>query len=263
MADTTLLTGGIEKSSGPNAILKALQKGWKTALFMEALRNLNWSRGYCWYCEMDGVPNPFQRGGVLGLPARNINFDFANAGDTFTWSTPTVQLSAPQNAGSLGKIQLQLYDDEQGTLRQFFERWYNQVCNVYQGVLPLDEACKQITIYYQKSTRRNIKRVYYDIDHSLGGTFVNSVFTKSGTRLVRKQTEGLDFLVYPSGTIPQNLTSDQNGLIELQVDLQVAYFINQDFGNPNVNNGVKTVLDEVIGNVTEGSSWLDKLADYI
>ena len=41
---------------------------------MEAMRNLAWSRGYLWYVELDGVPNPFQRGGVLGLPCKSITF---------------------------------------------------------------------------------------------------------------------------------------------------------------------------------------------
>ena len=51
-----------------------LNKVVKNALFLEALRNLNWSRGYSWYVELDGVPNPFQRGGVIGLPVTDINF---------------------------------------------------------------------------------------------------------------------------------------------------------------------------------------------
>ena len=51
-----------------------LKNAIKTSLFMEALRNLNWSRSYLYYCELDGVPAPFHRGGVLGLPCTNISY---------------------------------------------------------------------------------------------------------------------------------------------------------------------------------------------
>ena len=252
-----------------SSVWNSIKNGWRTALFMEAMRNLAWSRGYLWYVELDGVPNPFQRGGVLGLPCKSINFTLAE-GKPYTWSAGINELSVPQNAGGAKQIQLTLVDDEQGTLRQFFERWYNMVYNPYYGVLPVTESCKQLSIYFQKCSRRNVKRVYYDIDTSINNLFGKGLnlgnvvkgFAKELTG-EHKSTDSMDFLVYPTGTVQYNLQTDANSLIEFTVTLEIAYFVNQDFGNPNVNNGVKTIFDTQIGGITDGSSWLDKIADYI
>lgn len=281
--ETTLLTGGIEKNVfknplniSPSSIWNLVKNGWKTALFMEAMRNLAWSRGYLWYVELDGVPNPFQRGGVLGLPCKSITFSYANSTKSFSWEAGINSLNVPQGGRALGKINLQLVDDEQGTLRQFFERWYNMVYNPYYGVLPVTEACKQISIYFQKCSRRNIKRVYYDIDVSINSLFgkgvnlgqavkdlASSKLGLGGTEGIQKSTDSIDFLVYPSDDFTITLNTDANDLIGFNVNLQIAYFVNQDFGNPNVNNGVKTIFDTQIGGITDGSSWLDRIADYI
>lgn len=242
----------------PNSILSSLNSAWKTVLFMEALRNLNWSRGYCWYVELDGVPNPFQRGGVLGLPCTSVSFTLAQ-GNSFGFTAGISQLQVPQNISTIQQIQLNILDDEQGTIRQFFERWYNQVYNPYYGVLPVTEACKQISIYLQKSTRRNVKRVYYDIDKTLSST----LFANGTSGKMAKETDSIDFLVYPSQTLQVQLDSNRNDLISYSISLDIAYFVNQDFGNPNVNSGVKTLFDNAIGDVTNGNSWLDKIGDYI
>jgi hypothetical protein len=260
-----LLEGGISQNGyeqtiqkAQNPLLDSLNSAWKTVLFMEALRNLNWSRGYCWYVELDGVPNPFQRGGVLGLPCTSVSFTLAQ-GSSFGFNAGISQLRVPQNISTIQQIQLTVLDDEQGTIRQFFERWYNQVYNPYYGVLPVTEACKQISIYLQKSTRRNVKRVYFDIDTALNKTlFANAIDGK-----LSKSTDSMDFLVYPTETFQIQLDSTRNDLISYTISLDVAYFVNQDFGNPNVNNGVKTLLDTAIGGVSNGSSWLDKIGDYI
>lgn len=108
------------KSISPGTVWTAVKNGWKTALFMEAMRNLAWSRGYLWYVELDGVPNPFQRGGVLGLPCKSITFTMAE-GNSYKWNAGINELGVPQNAGGVKQIQLTLVDDEQGTLRQFLK----------------------------------------------------------------------------------------------------------------------------------------------
>ena len=262
MASNLTLTGGVSKFAFPDGstigkkLLNSLNSALKATLFIEALRNLNWSRGYCWYVEMDGVPNPFQRGGVLGLPVTDVTFTLAE-GRPFTWTHGVNQFSVPQGIQTTTQIQLSLMDDEQGTLRQFFERWYNQVYNPYYGVLPVTEACKQISIYFKKSTRRNVKRVYYNLDTPFLSLFGNGV----GRSM--KESDSMDFLVYPTNTFQMNLSTTTNDLIKFSVTLEVALFINQDFGIPGQNNGVKTLFNQVIGKVSNGDSWLDKIADYI
>ena len=256
-------TGGSLKSN----ILHSLNGALKTALFMESLRNLNWSRGYCWYVELDGVPSPFQRGGVLGLPAKSVSFSLAT-GEPFTISQFMTDLKVPQRVGAMDVINLDVYDDEQGTLRTFFERWYNQVYNPYKGVLPAEEACKQITIYFQKTTRRNVKRVYYDIDQNINGVMSRGLTVKNIINTVRdggighNTTEGYDFLVFPTESLRLQLSSEQSDIISFPVQLQIAQYINQDFGNPTSRDSVLSALgyDTV---TTNANSWLDKLADYI
>lgn len=234
----------------------------KSALFLETLRNINWSRGYCWYCEMDGVPNPFQRGGVLGLPVRNITFKIAE-GTPYSFATSSVEtLEVPRTMGNLGIVTLDMFDDEQQTLARFFERWYNQVYNPYNGVLPVTEAVKQITIYKQKSTRRNVKRAYYNIDNN--SSYLEKAFNwlvKGGS--TRRETEGYDFLVFPAGPLQFNWGTDQNELNTLSVSLTIAHFCNQDFGNPTISNGYMDALGKVTSELREKNKWLDKLANFI
>jgi len=270
----TTLTGAVNLDSViPNttghgfpisSFWSAIKKGWRTALFMEALRNLAWSRGYLWYAELDGVPNPFQRGGVLGLPCKSISINPLVEGESLDIPSSTITMRVPKGCGSLGTIQLSLLDDEQGTLYSFFERWYNEVYNPYYGVLPVTEACKQLSLYRQKASRRNVKRVYYDIDNTVNNV-LNTILPKGYENMAKmpKSTDAYEFLVYPSQNMSFNWQTDANDLMTLEVNLQIAYFINQDFGNPCVNNGQKTIFDVAIGTITDGASWLDKIADYI
>ena len=74
---------------------------------------------------------------------------------------------------------------------------------------------------------------------------------------------GFDFLVYPTSTYQLSLNAEGSNFITFTMTLQVAACVNQDFGNPNINSGVKTVFDQIVGQETDGSSWLDKIADYI
>lgn len=271
--ENTTLIGGVNKSGFKMPKLKVpsmIKSAWKTALFMEALRNLNWSRGYGWYVELDGVPNPFHRGGVLGLPCKDIQFDLAQ-GSTFSWESGVNKFEVPQNIGETNSVRLTVFDDEQGTLRQFFERWYNEVYNPYLGVLPVTESCKMLSFYLQKSTRRNVKRVYYDIDQTLS-SINNSMEKQIRTKISEKMNQAvfnkriddsINFLVFPKNSVSMNYQTNDNELVSFSVDLSVALFCNQDFGNPTVNSGVKTINDTVIGGETTGDSWLDKIADYI
>lgn len=275
--ETTMLTGGISVDAIPQTsaptnrtninlpslgpLWQSLNNALKTGLFMEALRNLNWSREYCFYCELDGVPSPFHRGGVLGLPCESVSFGLGE-GKTYNWSAGINELLVPQSIGSLPPITLELLDDEQGTIQQFFERWYNQVYNPYYGVLPVTEACKQLTIYRQKGTRRNVKRIYYNLDEAQAGNSIIDYF-KKGLQAVPRSTEGMDFLVFPSDSFQTTLNSSNSGLVKFRVTLQIAYFANQDFGDPTKHNGINSLLGYTFGNISDGTGWLDKIADYL
>jgi hypothetical protein len=265
----TMLASGIDKKTYTphmaDDVKNAIGNMIKPALFLETLRNINWSRGYCWYCEMDGVPAPFHRGGVLGLPVKNISFKIAE-GTTYPFDTSSVaQLHVPRTMGELGIVTIDMFDDEQQTLARFFERWYNQIYNPYKGVLPVTEACKAITIYKQKSTRRNVKRAYYNIDNNSmkGIDSLGAAFTWLTKGKVKRETEGFDFLVFPYGPLQFNWGTDQNDLNTLSVSLQIVHIMNQDFGDPCVSNGFTSILGNTSGNLHQGLGWLDRLADFI
>lgn len=236
----------------------------KTALFMESLRNLNWSRGYNWYAELDGVPNPFQRGGALGLPIKDINFKISE-GTMYGFNSSSVEtLNVPRAMGELGMVTMSLFDDEQQTLARFFERWYNQIYNPYKGVLPVTEACKQMTIYKQKSTRRNVKRVYYNIDNNISN-LIGGGFDYISKGKVSRTTEGYDFLVFPQGPLQYAWGTDANELNSLQIQFQIVHFCNQDFGNPLDNTNITHAFGNTSGIIhgLGGRNWLDKLSNFI
>ena len=261
-------------------IVKSLKNAVKTGLFMEAMRNLNWSRGYLWYVELDGVPSPFQRGGVLGLPCTSVTYDVTSQASSKDIQNTGMKFNVPTGFGGYGTINLTMYDDEQGTLRQFFERWHNQIYNPFYGAIPITEAVKQLSIFHQKSTRRNVKRVWYDMDKSMTmpsntnpnvvsskefkwGNVINDIkaFGKSGNGN-EKVYDSTDFLVYPSGNINVQLNNSGSELITITVTLQVAQAVTQDFGNPLLHTGAQTLFNKVIG-ISDGTSWIDKIGDYI
>ena len=257
----------------------AIANAWRTSLFIEALRNLNWSRSYLWYAELDGVPSPFQRGGVLGLPCKSIQFITAN-GSSYGFDSFLTKLNVPQAYGDLGTINLSLIEDEKGTLSSFFERWFNNVYNVYKGVLPVEEACKQISIYRLKSTRRHVERQIYSMDSSVKNilTKINNytnLLNKTANRFngnsnvfgeQKRQVDSWEFLVYPTNQIPMQFSADGNGLIEFNITLQVVHIINQDFGNPSKHEAAMSfggVSLDKLNDFADDHSWLSKITDYI
>lgn len=275
MAENYTLQGGVVENDyiswaptndyvKPNVaenVANSIQSIVKAGLFLETLRNINWSRGYCWYAEMDGVPNPFHRGGVLGLPVKDLSFTIANGTMYDFNSGPVETLQVPRTMGTLGIVTLSLFDDEQQTLARFFERWYNQIYNPYRGVLPVTEACKQITIYKQKSTRRNLKRVYYNIDNN--SNIASTAFDYITRGKLPRTTEGYDFLVFPYGDLQFQWGTDANDLNTLTTQLQVVQFLNQDFGDPVISNGITSIFDRTDGLIHNGIGFLDRLADFI
>lgn len=230
------------------------------ALFQVALANLNWSRGYSWFVELDGAPSPFQRGGVLGLPVTNVQYTLVT-GEEIDWESGGQKFFAPKGRSGDELVTLDLIDDEQQTMFTFFERWYNNVYNPYKGTLPLNEACKEITIYKLKSTRnkinRNIKRG--NVDYSEGGS---NVFKKVGNLIKAGVTKdvynntvtGRTFYVYPYGSFQQTL-DNKNEPMSFNVTLRIAYQADADYGIPS--SIYNKSLTDVAG------SFLEKAANYI
>lgn len=241
-----MLQGNITKNVKDRSLIsnvgKALNNALKNTLFLEAIRNLNWSRGYSWYVELDGVPNPFQRGGVIGLPVTDVTIRIAD-GKTHQWEAGIETLVVPLGR-NYQTITLTFIDDEQGTMCTFFERWYNMIYTSGRGVLPLQECVKQITITKTKSTRSNIRRHTASIDGE------------------QKTVIGRDFLVFPHNSFEES-EKLESGPRTYNIDLIVAKQLNADYGNPAEIPGQKSIMGIDIGDLTSGRGILDKLADYI
>lgn len=221
----------------------ALNNSLKSALFLEALRNLNWSRGYNWYVELDDVPSPFHRGGVIGLPVTSVTVTVAN-GATYDWEAGLEKLSVPLKKENYYNIDLNMYDDEQGTIVTFFERWYNSIYNSFKGVLPLNEACRCITITKTKSTR---------------ATAYRHIESRDGQQ---SKVPGRSFLVFPYGTLEEAEKID-SGPRTYTVHLRVANVLDADYGNPSEKLGQKSIFGIDIGAISTEEGFLSKVADYI
>lgn len=212
-------------SSIATAFGGAAISGFDQALFQTALANLNWSRGYLWYVTLSDVPNPFQASGVIKLPVTEVTYEISDPKE-FTWEGATQTFAAPQRKG-LCTVNLTMYDDEQGTMYTFFERWYNFIYNDF-GVIPLSEATRLLRIVKLKSTRRPVTREY---------TTYSEAVKKSTDRTLE---------VYPSSPLQEVLNSD-SGPRQYQIKFTIVNQLNDDNGNPAKSN----------------NAILDRVADYI
>ena len=215
------------------------------ALFLTSLGNLEWSRGYLWFVELDDVPFPFQRNGVLGLPVINCNYDIVNGNKSDFGGFERYPF--PLNRGGSNHLSMTLYDDEKGTITGFFERWYNNVYNSRGGVLPVVEACKCISIYKLKCTRARLTRysgMYDPITQRVSA---------------RQQCKSRDFLIFPTGELQETFSNDNN-VRTITVQFEIAMQLNPDYGNPANHEGVwETALG---GKLSSAANFLKKASSF-
>lgn len=223
--------------------LNSIRYTTNNALFMTAIGNLEWSRGYLWYVELDDVPFPFQRGGVIGLPVTSINYSVIHTTQHLFGGFE--QFSVPLNRNGINTVTLDIIDDEKGTIYTFFERWFNNIYNSKAGVLPVTEACKGLSIYKLKSTRARVSRYTYgyDIDQQKAET--------------RKTTTSRDFLVYPVGDLNEQNTYNSD-VRHYSVNLHIVHQYNPDYGDPSKHEGI---LDKN-GVTSKLGGFLRKAASY-
>ena len=214
-----------------------------TALFQIALGNLEWSRGYLWYVELDDVPPPFHRTGVLGLPVTDILYTVSD-GEHYYWSSGIDTFSVPLNK-NLCTIDLTMYDDEQATLFTFFERWYNSIYNSRLGVLPATEACKNISIYKLTSSRSKLIRYAYNYDMS------------THLEHAKNTTDGRNFLVYPKGPLQEQEKIESNPRT-YKIELVILDQQDPDYGNPSISEIKKRTQSN-----SKELTFLEKASSYI
>ena len=220
--ENTVIEGHVETSNVASNIATKLGDTLRTALFQLALANLQWSRGYLWYVELDDVPPPFHRNGVLGLPVVDVNYVVSDGTD-FTWESGLESFSIPLRK-NLCTMNLTMYDDEQGTIFTFFERWYNSIYDSRLGVLPITEAAKAISIYKLTTARNKITRHAYNYDKTTNFTHA------------KQTTPARDLLVYPKGPLQEQEKIDSNPRT-YQVELVIVDQLNPDKGNPSRHEG--------------------------
>ena len=165
--------------------------------FLKLIEEVNWSRGYGWFVEMEDAPPPFN-GSAIGLPAIDVTFVSINS-EEYSWDSSTSKHYVPKCRGGEEMIQLNLIDDEQATLYTFFENWMNDIYDLYNGVLPLSEACKKITIHRFTSERYRVRR-----------------------KVRGKNVEGYTYFVYPFQNIAETLSSTDNEPVKFTVSLRIA-----------------------------------------
>ena len=165
--------------------------------FMKVLQSVNWSRGYDWFVELEDAPPPFD-GSNLGLPALDVTFVSINA-EEYSWDSSTWKHYVPKCRGGEESITLNLIDDEQATLYTFFENWMNEIYDPFEGVLPLSEACKKITIHRFTSERNRVRRLFRG-----------------------SEIEGYTYYVYPFQNIAETLNGTDNEPVKFTVNLRIA-----------------------------------------
>ena len=210
---------------------------------MTAIANLEWSRGYLWYVELDDVPFPFQRGGVIGLPVTDVNYSLVHTRN-YNWGGFELY-SVPQNRNGINQLSMTILDDEKGTIFTFLERWFNNVYNSKAGVLPVTEACKAISIYKLKSTRARVSRYTcaYDLERQIAET--------------RKTTTSRDMLIIPTGDLNENNSYDSK-VRSYQVNFDIVHQYNPDYGNPANHEGIW----DKDGTISKVGNFLKKAASY-
>lgn len=188
--------------------------------FIKIIQDINWSRGYSWFVEMEDAPPPFD-GSALGLPVTDITFVDV-IGEEFSWDSSTWKHYVPKCRGGEEEINLTLIDDEQATIYTFFDNWMNDIYDPYNGVLPLTEACKRITIHRLTSER-------YRVNRDVNGAKV----------------EGYTYYVYPINQLTETLSGEDNGPVKLQVPLRIVSHTDlKSTVSSNIMNRVRNTVDQ-------------------
>lgn len=190
---TTILTGGISKTQTPSSSNSYDDTGleFSRKRILDAMRNINWSRSYLWEVELDDVPPPFNKEGGFGFPAIEVD-DTLALGSTFDFEAGINLLRVPQKKYSYD-LKLTFYDDEDGTLEKFFEKWFNEIYDNDRGVIPVEAAVKMLLVRKLNSRRKII--------------------------LTRK------YLVYPNGTI-LGVNRTDSGPRQFMIDFVIAGYLN-------------------------------------
>lgn len=163
------------------------------------MRQIEWSRGYSWDVYIDPAPPyPFNNTNY-GLPVTEVK-DAVGMSRPWDIDAGCSTYRMPKGK-ALFDISLSFLDDENGTMEQYFERWFEQVCpweglNGGDGCVSyLEDAVRHIRI-----TKLNSKR--------------QAIFTRR-------------YLVYPDGEI-FGFNNSESGTRTYNVILTVAGYLGKN-----------------------------------
>lgn len=123
---------------------------------IEDLRNIEFARSYLWDCKMEGAPSPFNE----WFPADEVSEPVTaiEDGDSMVFDLLTVDF--PSKIGRR-KMSIKFFDDQWEVLEDYFREWSNSIVDITGGVVPLSEACRQISIAKLTPQRRVRRYSYY------------------------------------------------------------------------------------------------------
>lgn len=108
---------------------------------LNQVREIQWGRNHLWDIHIEGVPSPFNE----WFPAKEVKWDPYETSThdiDGTYRNFSIPISTSGSKLSISGIP----DDEEGTIYNFFNGWYNEIYNHPDGILSLKESVKEIKL---------------------------------------------------------------------------------------------------------------------
>lgn len=123
---------------------------------IEDLRNIEFARSYLWDCKFTDAPSPFNE----WFPAEEVQEPVTaiEDGDTMVFDLLTVDF--PSKIGRR-KMSIKFFDDQWESLEEYFKSWAESIVDIGGGVVPLVDACRQVSIAKLTPQRKVKKYSYY------------------------------------------------------------------------------------------------------
>jgi len=123
---------------------------------IEQIRGIQWGQKHLWDVRIQGVPTPFD----TWFPAVDISIPTATI-ESHMVDTPMSRARFAKSTSD-HEISLSFYDDDKGTLYDFFDNWINvEILNNGDYISLLSEYAKQVDVQKLSIDRKPIKRMSY------------------------------------------------------------------------------------------------------
>ena len=123
---------------------------------IDSVRQVEFSRQYLWDCMIKGAPSPFDQ----WFPAKSVSDPVSMLAASKSLMFDLVPVAFPSSIG-IKKMAITYYDDYMDSLLDFFKEWSDGLVDYSNGVVPLEDAVKQMVILKLAPDRQVIKQSYY------------------------------------------------------------------------------------------------------